>query len=77
MWYLIITVVALLIAAVLGLGGGLINFIDKHADVLDTQYIPIDLDRTTMEELKERTKNLDRNTIEQLKKKFMQRQSAP
>jgi len=77
MWFLIISLVVLLIAAVLGLGGGLINFIDKHADVLDTQYIPMDLDRKTIDELKKQTKDIDRNTLEQLKKKFEQRKSKP
>ena len=76
-WYLIIVTVALFIAAVLGLGGGLINFIDKHANVLDTQYIPQDLDLQTADTLKEQLKDLDHNKLEQLKKKFEQRQSKP
>ncbi len=75
MWFLIISLVVILIAAVLGLGGGLINFLDENADVLDTQYIPMDLDRKTVTELKEKTKNIDKNTLELLKKQFEQRQS--
>ena len=74
-WYLIISLAVLLIAAVLGLGGGIINFIDKHANILDTQYIPVDLDRRTTDALKEQLKDIDKNKLEQLKKKFEERQS--
>ncbi|MDO8724384.1 MAG: hypothetical protein Q7J31_19445 [Syntrophales bacterium] len=51
-WLLIITIVAALIGAFLGLGGGLINFFEKNADVLDKQIIPQDIDRSAMEQLK-------------------------
>ncbi len=53
-WILIISLVVLLIAAVLGLGGGLINFIDKHANIIDSQYLPMDLERARVEELKKK-----------------------
>ncbi len=65
----------ILIAAVLGLGGGLINFLEKNANVLDNQYIPADLDRRTADTLKEKLKDIDPNKLEQLKKKFLEKQS--
>jgi len=66
----VITLVVFAIASVLGLGGGLINFIEKHADVLDTQYIPKDLERGAAERLKEGTKEIDHNTLDQLGKRY-------
>ncbi|HLA28899.1 MAG TPA: hypothetical protein VJZ49_13510 [Syntrophales bacterium] len=82
MWFAIISLVVILIAAFLGLGGGLVNFIDKHADVLDTQYIPKDIDNATLEKLKktfdqQQSKPIDRATLEKLKKTFDQKQSKP
>lgn len=65
MWFAIIFLVAVLLAAVLGLGGGLLNFIDKNANVLDSQYI------------QSIPKDIDRNTLEELKKKWDQKQSKP
>ena len=65
MWLAIISLVVVLLAAVLGLGGGLLNFIDKNANVLDSQYlhyIP---------------KDIDHNKLEDLKKKWDQQQSNP
>jgi len=76
-WFLIISIVVLLIAAILGLGGGLINFIDKHANVPDTQYAPVDLDRHTADALKDQKKDIDQNKMERLKKKSEQRQFKP
>jgi len=67
----VIAVVIVSIAAVLGLGGGLINFIDQHADVLDTQYIPKDLDRRAVDALKGQMKDIDKNKMEELKKKYL------
>ena len=70
-WFVVIAVVIVSIAAVLGLGGGLINFIDQHADVLDTQYIPKDLDRRAVDALKGQMKDMDKNKMEELKKKYL------
>ena len=70
MWFIIISLTVLILAAVLGLGGGLINFFEEHANVLDTQYIPMDLDRATVDRLKEATKDMDQEKVEQLKKRF-------
>jgi hypothetical protein len=67
--------VVILVAAVLGLGGGLINFFERHADVLDNQYIPANLDRRTTDALKEQLKDIDPDKIEQLKRRFLERQS--
>lgn len=74
-WLLVISIVVIIIAAVLGLGGGLINFLEKNANVLDNQYIPVDLDRRTADALKEKVKDLDPNKLEQLKREFLERQS--
>lgn len=68
MWFAIILLVAVLLAAVLGLGGGLLNFIDKNANVLDSQYI---------QSIPNIPKDIDRNTLEELKKKWDQKQSKP
>lgn len=72
-WFLVIMLLVFAVASVLGLGGGLINFLEKHADVLDTQYIPKDLERGAAELLKKGTKEVDKNTLEQLKKRYEQK----
>jgi predicted PurR-regulated permease PerM len=77
LWFLVISAVILLIAAVLGLGGGLINFIDQHSNILDTQYIPKDLDRQSVDALKDQLKDIDQGKMEQLKKKLLEKQSKP
>ena len=85
MWFAIISLVVIFIAAVLGLGGGLISFLDEHADVLDNQYIPVipkDIDSATLEKLKktfdqQQSKPIDRETLEKLKKQFGQQPSKP
>lgn len=74
-WLLVISIVVILIAAVLGLGGGLINFLEKNANVLDNQYVPTSLDRHTTDALKKQLKDIDPNKLEQLKRKFLERQS--
>ena len=74
-WFLIISIVVIIVGAVLGLGGGLINFLEKNADVLDNQYIPKELDSRTVDKLKEQMKEIDPNKLEQLKRKFLDRQS--
>ncbi len=74
-WLLVITIVVILVGAVLGLGGGLINFFEKHANILDDQYIPKNLDRQTADSLKEQLKDVDPKKIEQLKRKFLEKQA--
>lgn len=76
-WLLTISIVVILIAAILGLGGGLINYLEKHANVLDNQYVPVDLDRKTLDELKKRTQNIDKDKLEELKKRFLEKQTKP
>ncbi|MHB8910151.1 MAG: hypothetical protein ACYDAA_14860 [Syntrophales bacterium] len=76
-WMLVILIVVILVGAVLGLGGGLINFFERHADVLDNQYISTGLDRQTTETLKKQFKDIDPNKLEQLKRKFLDKQSKP
>jgi hypothetical protein len=72
-WYLIILVVVLLLAAVLGLRGGLINFLEEHSNILDDQYIPADLDRRTQDRLQKELKGLDMDKLEELRKKYEDR----
>ena len=74
-WFLIISLVVIIVGALLGLGGGLINFLEKNADVLDNQYIPKELDSRTVDKLKEQMKEIDPDKLEQLKRKFLDRQS--
>ena len=75
MWLLIISVVVILVGAFLGLGGGLINFFEEHANILDDQYVPVDIDRRTADTLKEKLKDIDPSKLEQLKRKFLEKQS--
>lgn len=74
-WFIIISIVVVLIGAVLGLGGGFIDFLEKHANILDNQYIPMDLDRHTTDALKEKLKDIDPNKLEQLKREFLEKKS--
>lgn len=68
MWFAIILLLVILLAAVLGLGGGLINFIDQNANVLDSQYV---------QSIPNIPKDMDRNKLEELKKRWEQKQSRP
>ncbi len=57
MWYAIILLVTVVLAAIFGLGGGLLNFIDKKSNVLDRHYVPVlseDIERNALEELKKK-----------------------
>ncbi len=74
-WFLIISFVVIVVGALLGLGGGLINLLEKNADVLDSQYVPQNLDRHAVDRLKEKMKEIDPDKLEQLKRKFFDRQS--
>jgi hypothetical protein len=56
MWVAIISLVAVLLAAVLGLGGGAINFIEKYFGYRDDSYRPMDTERQSMD-LIERSKS--------------------
>ncbi len=74
-WFLIILIIVILVGAILGLGGGLINFLEKNANILDNQYVPVDLDRSTTDALKKQLKDIDQDKLEQLKRKFLEKQS--
>ena len=45
MWMAIILIVVGILAAVLGLGGGAIDFIDKYFNYRDSSYQPLDYER--------------------------------
>jgi hypothetical protein len=57
MWLVIISLVAAILAAILGLGGGAINFIEKYFGYRDDSYRPMDTDRQTIDTLHERSKS--------------------
>jgi hypothetical protein len=54
MWMAIILVVAGILAAILGLGGGAIDFIEKYFNYRDTSYQPMDLERRAPEDVQKR-----------------------
>ncbi len=54
MWLAIILIVVCILAAILGLGGGAINFIEKYFSYRDVSYQPLDLERRTPEDLQRR-----------------------
>jgi hypothetical protein len=57
MWFVIILLVAALLAAILGLGGGAINFIESYFSYRDDSYRPRDTDRQTTDLLQERSES--------------------
>jgi hypothetical protein len=57
MWLAIISIVAVILAAILGLGGGAINFIEKYFGYRDDSYQPMDSERLTTDVLQERSKS--------------------
>ena len=57
MWLVIISLVAAILAAILGLGGGAINFIEKYFGYRDDSYRPMDTERQTTDILQERPKS--------------------
>jgi hypothetical protein len=61
MWLAIISLVAVILAAVLGLGGGAINFIEKYFGYRDDSYRPMDTERQTTEVLQERSKSTNQS----------------
>jgi hypothetical protein len=56
MWLVIISLVAAILAAVLGLGGGAIDFIEQYFSYRDNSYRPMDIERQTTDTLQERSK---------------------
>lgn len=61
MWLAIISLVAVILAAVFGLGGGAINFIEKYFGYRDDSYRPMDTERHDYETVKERSKSTDQS----------------
>jgi hypothetical protein len=57
MWLAIILIVVGIFAAILGLGGGAINFIEKYFGYRDNSYQPMDTERQTTDLLQERSKS--------------------
>ena len=61
MWLVIISLLAAILAAILGLGGGAINFIEKYFGYRDDSYRPMDTERQTAEILQERSKSTNQS----------------
>jgi len=61
MWLAIISLVAVILAAILGLGGGAINFIENYFGYRDDSYRPMDTERHDYEIIKERSKPPDQS----------------
>jgi hypothetical protein len=61
MWLVIISLFAAILAAILGLGGGAINFIEKYFGYRDDSYRPMDTERQTAEILQERSKSTNQS----------------
>ncbi len=57
MWLAMIALVAAILASILGLGGGAINFIEQYFGYRDNSYRPMDTERQTMDLLQERSKS--------------------
>ena len=51
MWLAIITLVAALVAFILGWGGNAIDFVESYFDHRDDSYRPMDLERAAKEQL--------------------------
>lgn len=56
MWLAIITLVAGLVAFILGWGGGVVDFIEHYFQYRDDSYRPMDLERAAQEEIPEQGK---------------------
>jgi hypothetical protein len=61
MWLMIISLVAIILAAVLGLGGGAIDFIEQYFSYRDDSYRPMDTERQTTDILQERPKSINQS----------------
>jgi hypothetical protein len=57
MWLVIISLVAAILATILGFGGGAINFIEQYFGYRDDSYRPMDTERQTPDTLQERPKS--------------------
>ena len=61
MWLAIISLVAVILAAILGLGGGAINFIEKYFDYRDDSYRPMDAERQNTDISQERSQSANQS----------------
>jgi hypothetical protein len=57
MWLAIISLIVVILAAILGLGGGAIDFIEKYFGYRDDSYRPMDTERQTTDLLQEQSKS--------------------
>jgi hypothetical protein len=48
-WFVIISIVVAIMAAVVGVRGGVIDFIENYFSYKDNSYKPADIDRSTLE----------------------------
>jgi hypothetical protein len=49
-WFVIISIVVAIMAAVLGVRGGVVDFIEHYFSYKDNSYRPVDIDRSTLEQ---------------------------
>ena len=56
-WLVLITLVAGIVAAVLGWGGGAIQFIESYFGYRDNSYQPMDTERQTIQGILEQTQS--------------------
>jgi hypothetical protein len=61
MWMAVILILVGILAAILGLGGGAINFIEKYFGYRDDSYRPMDTERQTIDILQEQSKSTNQS----------------
>ena len=52
-WFVIISIVVAIMAAVLGVKGGVIDFIENYFSYKDNSYKPVDIEHSTMNNKKD------------------------
>ena len=55
-WFVIISIVVAIMAAVLGVRGGVIDFIENYFSYKDNSYRPVDIQQTTNDIVQKRAK---------------------
>ena len=55
-WFVIISIVVAVMAAVLGIRGGVIDFIENYFSYKDNSYRPVDIERPTNDIVQKRAK---------------------
>jgi hypothetical protein len=61
MWMAVILILVGILAAIMGLGGGAINFIEKYFGYRDDSYRPMDTERQTIDILQEQSKSTNQS----------------